>query len=77
MTPTPPPPEWTAADLASIDAAIASRAKSVRFADREVTYRSTAELIQARTLILNYLNTQSGSAPVRQSRVFTNKGWSD
>lgn len=38
-------------DLDSIEQAIASGALTVRFSDKEVTYRSMADMMQARDLI--------------------------
>jgi hypothetical protein len=67
--------EWTGTDLARIDAAIASGVKEVRLANgRTVVYQSIDDLRKARTEILTYLGSQS-SPPVRQLRVFTDKGW--
>lgn len=67
--------EWTSADLARIDAAIASGVKSVRLANgRTIEYPSIDELRRARTEILTYLGSQS-TPPNRQLRVFTDKGW--
>ena len=68
-------PEWTSADLARIDAAIASGVKSVRFEDKTVEYQSIADLKAARTEILIYLGSQNSQAPVRQLRTFTDKGF--
>ena len=66
--------EFTPASLAAIDAAIAGGTSSVKFADREVTYSSMAELILARDLILNYLGL-AGVPARRQIRIFTGSGW--
>jgi hypothetical protein len=66
--------EWTAADLARIDAAIASGVQSVEFNGRRITYQSIQALRDARTEILTYLSTQN-TAPTRQLRVFTDKGF--
>jgi len=71
---TPNPPEFTYASLAAINAAIAGGTSSVKFADREITYSSMAELILARDLILNYLGL-TGVPARRQIRVFTGSGW--
>lgn len=66
---------WTSTDLSTIDAAIASGAKMVRFQDRTIEYQSIADLMKARTEINNYLMSQSSPPPTRQIRVFTDKGW--
>lgn len=42
---------WTLTDLETIEKAIATGARSVKFEDREVEYRSTSELLRARELI--------------------------
>lgn len=67
--------EWTSADLARIDAAIASGVRSVRFQDRTVEYASMQDLRDARTDILVYLASQSAPLPTRQLRTFTDKGF--
>lgn len=48
---------WTSADLASLDAAIATGAMKVRFADgREVTYRSLSDMRSIRREIVSALS---------------------
>ncbi|MFT4118696.1 phage head-tail joining protein [Bradyrhizobium sp.] len=42
---------WTSADLAAIEAAIATGALRVRYADREVQYASLDALLAARRII--------------------------
>lgn len=49
---------FTSADLAAIDAAIASGELSVTSNGRTVTYRSMNDLKQARQIILNELASQ-------------------
>jgi hypothetical protein len=51
---------WTQADVDALEAAIASGELSVRFRDREVTYRSMPELIGAHRLISNKVNGVTG-----------------
>jgi hypothetical protein len=70
-------PNFTAADLASIDAAIKSGAKTVRYRDgREVTYQSSAAMWTARAVIYDSLNPQgSATAPVTQVRFVTGTGY--
>lgn len=46
---------WTAADLAAIEAAIATGAKRVRFQTHEVEYQSIADLLKARDVIRDAL----------------------
>jgi len=66
---------WQSSDLATIDAAIASGAKTVRFQDRTIEYQSIKDLMDARTTINNYLMSLTTPPPTRQIRVFTDKGW--
>lgn len=57
---------FTLPDLAAIDAAIASGVLTVRHADgRLLTYRSTAELIQARNLVARELATPATPGALR------------
>lgn len=57
---------YTAADLASIERAIAGAELEVQYADKKVKYRSMDELKAAKAEILNNL---AGAAP-RGSRTF-------
>jgi hypothetical protein len=66
---------WTSSDLATVDAAIASGAKVVRFQDRTIEYQSISDLMKARTEINNYLMSLTTPPPTRQIRIFTEKGW--
>ncbi len=43
---------YTQTDLAAINAALLRGEKSVQFADRSVTYRDIAEIIQVRDIII-------------------------
>lgn len=52
---------FTSADLAAIDAAIASGATRVKYKDREVQYQTLAELLQARALIVSSLGNAGKS----------------
>lgn len=53
---------WTAADLAAIEAAIATGAKRVRYQTHEVEYHSMKELLSARDVIRDALcKPESGS----------------
>ncbi len=42
---------WTAADLAALDAALATGTLTVTFADRSVTYHSLEELLTLRAVM--------------------------
>lgn len=46
---------WTSADLVALEAAIATGATSVKFADRQVNYRSLAEMLKLRDLMISAL----------------------
>ena len=48
--------DFTQADLVAINEAIASGATEVKFADRTVKYRTLAEMLQTRKLIMRDLN---------------------
>lgn len=61
---------WTADDLVKIEAAIKSGHSRVRFADREVEYQTTRQLIEARTEIMGALRAQSGTKRKRMLRLF-------
>lgn len=65
---------WTQTDLDAIEAAIATGELTVRFADREVTYRSIAELIAARNVIRDAVQGAAGTASNRFHFGQTNKG---
>lgn len=54
---------WTPADLAALDKAIATGATKVRFSDnREVVYRSLAEMLSIRRVIDEALNGSANAA---------------
>ncbi len=61
---------FTQAQLDAIDTAITSGALSVRFQDREITYRSLKDLLAARTIIATAL----GQPAIRQVRMETKTG---
>jgi len=54
---------YTQAQLDALDAAIASGALRVTYDGKTVEYRSTADLIRARALVLAELGRQTGAAP--------------
>lgn len=62
----------TQSDLDTLDRAIASGAQEVRFQDRTVVYRSTQDMLDARSLLANQLSTP---ATIRQVRMYGEKGW--
>ena len=67
---------FTSNDLATLDTAIASDARRVRFSDgREVEYRSVDELKNARALVLTELSNQAGCGPLRMVHVVTDSGF--
>jgi len=63
---------FTTADLAAVDRAIVSGELRVKYRDREVEYRSIAELQKARAIILQALN---GAPSVRRAQF--SKGFYD
>lgn len=65
---------WSQLQLDAIESAIASGELSVRFGDRTVTYRSMDELLQARAVIKESIDTVAGKATDRFSFAQTSKG---
>lgn len=67
---------FTQSDLDKLDRAIADGALTVKYTDKEVTYRSMAELLKARDFIARKLGQGSTAAG---NRILTkyNKGLSD
>ena len=63
---------WTQTDLDAIEAAIASGELTVVYADKRITYRSIAELQEARRTIAAKVET---TRPVMQRRLRTRMGW--
>ena len=57
-----PPADFTLANLQALDAAIQSGASEVRFQDRTVRYKSAAEMLILRTLMVNQIYP-SGASP--------------
>jgi len=64
---------FTAADLVALKAALISGALRVRIGDREVTYRSQAELIAAIQMIQQVIDG-SGSADSQNVKASFSKG---
>lgn len=61
---------FSSSDLATLEAAIASGALRVRFADgRQVDYQSGADLLRARDVMRAEINAESATPPQRISRV--------
>jgi hypothetical protein len=58
---------FTSLDLAAIDKAIASGELRVRFADREVLYRSVDELLKARDVIKDGIASSGGSSTLTRA----------
>lgn len=56
---------FSSQDLTNVDAAIASGELSVEVEGKRVQYRSIAELLEARRMILGELATTAGSATRR------------
>ncbi|MCW3477356.1 phage head-tail joining protein [Limobrevibacterium gyesilva] len=66
---------FTAADLDTIEQAIATGALKCKFADgREVFYQTTTELLRARDAISQVLAGQAAAPPSRMTRVIHNRG---
>jgi len=65
---------FTSADLDALDRAIASGELSVKFSDREVTYRDVASLKSARNFVQQKIAEQNGHRRTRQVRVTVGKG---
>ena len=65
---------YTQAHLDALQQALASGELRVRFADREVTYRSVEELKNAIAIVKAGLEVSSGTR-IRQHRVYTDKGF--
>jgi hypothetical protein len=65
---------FTTADLAAVEAAIASGELSVQYADRRVQYRSIDELMRAREAIAQALNSAAGKRRPRHFRLNVSKG---
>lgn len=65
---------FTTADLAAVEAAIASGELSVQYADRKVQYRSIDELMRARDTISKELDVSAGKRRPRSFRINLSKG---
>lgn len=71
--------DWTTDELKGfrkkLAKAMASGHQRVRFGDRDVTYRSVAEMRQTMSLLDSALSRRAGTRPVRQYRPITSKGF--
>lgn len=66
---------WTTTDRDALKKAIAQGAQRVRFADRDVEYRSLEEMRQVLAMIEADINTAAGVRRVRQVRFYTGGGF--
>lgn len=65
---------WTQTDADKLKAAIATGALRVRYADRDVTYRSLDEMRQTLALIQGEVDADAGVKRTRVVRFQTDKG---
>lgn len=67
---------FTTTDLATVEAAIATGALRVRYADgREVTYQDAAALLRVRAVILGEINAAASLRPPRSTLVRFDRGY--
>ena len=66
---------YTPADLEALQQALATGERRVSFGDKTVEYRSVAELQAAIRTVAAALAREQGTAPTRQIRVTTAKGF--
>lgn len=62
---------WTQAQLDALDLALAQGALTVKYADKQVTYRSLDEMIRIRNLIANSLSASTGTGYVEVKPQFS------
>ena len=62
---------WTSDDLRLLEAAIATGARRVKYADREVEYRSLADMLMLRDTLRAQLVDPNICAPVTWRPVFS------
>lgn len=58
---------WTQNDLTVLESAIAQGALTVKYADKEVTYRSLDEMLKLRELMISEING-NGLGSIQNSR---------
>lgn len=68
---------FTQTDIDKLKAAIALGGLRVRYADREVTYRSLAEMRQTLAMMQEELDEAAGKVRTRAVRFSTSKGLRD
>jgi hypothetical protein len=61
---------FTLADLDALDAAIARGERTITSGDRSITYRSVAEMIQARNHIASHLQANAPTVRSRQTLLY-------
>jgi hypothetical protein len=66
---------YTTADLEALQQALISSEQRVSFGDKTAEYRSVAELQAAIRTVAAALARDQGTAPARQIRVTTSKGF--
>lgn len=67
---------FTTTDLATVEAALATGALRVRYADgREVTYQNAADLLRVRATILGEIAAASATRPPRSTLVRFDRGY--
>lgn len=66
---------WSQTDLDTLDAAIATGVRKVRYADREVEYQSIPDMLIARTELVNTLSKTNGPKQVRMVQIYTRSGF--
>jgi hypothetical protein len=63
--------------LDTLDTAILTGAKVVRFQDRTIEYQSVSDMYAARVDGQAKLDALANTIQTRQHRVYTEKGWAD
>lgn len=66
---------WTQTDIDALKAAIAQGALKVRFADRDVTYRSLKEMRETLAMMEEEVNADSTKRKAKAIRFKTDKGF--
>jgi hypothetical protein len=66
---------WTTDDLATIEAALATGAKSVKFSDREMEFPSVDDLRKVRSDIISSLAANGGTPQKRMVQMYTKSGF--
>lgn len=66
---------WTTDDLATIEAALATGARKVRFSDREMEFPSVDDLRKVRSDIISSLSANGGTPQKRIVQIYTQSGF--